>query len=334
MSRRLLLIYLLSTILCFVAEQNFASNNCYGQGLLVSLNEATSFHNGNDPYKEEYKNSFPGQRYPMIIGSSETEFLFDNFRTSRSENSGHEWTSALINSQKAAKAYFMICTFNTKIAGFKKEAGHGQLMIRFNDGGLAIANTGEQNSGGTNSDGQNYGGTSISGLICSFEAFREKGVSFDPVAGANGAFGSGFVLSSAKDGLERAARFCKRVIIYELNLDSEQVKKLCYFAIREALNRERFLTEPYHTFNNTCSSNIFDLLNKVIPKQDKLTKFKLSPYKQLFTLSYKEPGKHLSKAGLVSEFLELPSGEAIKEYISEILPQLPREEKFLQLYNQ
>jgi hypothetical protein len=148
------------------------------------------------------------------------------------------------------------------------------------------------------------------GLVLSIEARLVKGQKYSLLKGNFGKFFIVYQLGTEADYLQYCAIEKKRMIPYKLNLTREQKVELLKNTIEESVkNRDG---EKYDTVNNSCTNNLFLLLNTVLPKEQKFREWILK--KVIYNMSISFPrtaGKLLKKHKLVAE--ELPiivAGEA------------------------
>lgn len=142
------------------------------------------------------------------------------------------------------------------------------------------------------------------GLVLSIEARLLKGQKYSLLKGNFGKFFIVYQLGTEADYLQYCAIEKKRMIPYKLNLTHEQKVELLKNTIEESIkNRDN---EKYNTINNSCTNNLFLLLNTVLPKEQKFKEWILK--KVIYNMGISFPrtaGKMLKKHDLVAEQLPI-----------------------------
>ena len=234
--------------------------------LLQSL--GANFRDGNDPYAEEYAKKDPLTRFPELQYRDDRYWVFDNYRatrlvgkkgetledgTSRKKNEVEiRWTSAIVDTHKLKKVYWIMTTFNTKIGPLKVKTGHAQLYFEFEDGGVRTP------MGNFNS------------LVNSYEGFRDKGTIFNPTRGMMNSYESIFVMGSFEDVCLKALMVFNGVDIYELDLSREEAKTVLLKSLAISNDREYLATKKYHTTRNSCVTNQVRLINSGLAKERRI----------------------------------------------------------------
>jgi hypothetical protein len=111
-------------------------------------------------------------------------------------------------------------------------------------------------------------------IAVSAEIRKEKGERFNPINGLLNGYELQFVIAREADVIKLRSNYRKdKVYLYPLKLYKEQVKKLFILALQRT---DKLSKEPefYNTVTNNCTTNLIDLLNKVLDK--KIPKITLS----------------------------------------------------------
>ncbi|MBX3169873.1 MAG: DUF4105 domain-containing protein [Candidatus Eremiobacteraeota bacterium] len=117
---------------------------------------------------------------------------------------------------------------------------------------------------------RNANGDEDNRLVLSVEAKMHEGERWDAMRGFKGDFPVVFQLGSFTDGVQRACRRLGTGIqMYKLKLDDQQKKMLLENSLDVSLARP---DAPYHTTRNSCYSNVIDLVNSVVPRQQQIPK--------------------------------------------------------------
>ncbi|HNY10357.1 MAG TPA: DUF4105 domain-containing protein [Candidatus Wallbacteria bacterium] len=147
-------------------------------------------------------------------------------------------------------------------------------------------------------------GERSNGLVMSIEARLLKGQAYSLLKGNFGAFFIVYQLGCREDYIQYSSIEKKTLIPYKLKLTKEQKVELLKCAIGESLeNRDN---EKYNTINNSCTNNLFLLLNKVLPKEQQFKEWILK--KVIYNLGISFPrtaGKILKKHDLIETSLPM-----------------------------
>lgn len=191
-----------------------------------------------------------------------------------------EWRNATIDVNKVSDVLFIVKPFEPEWL-----AAHCLLIFRFSE--PFVSDRGEK----------------ADGFVLSIEARLQKGQKYSLMQGNFGKFFIVYQLGTEADYLQYCAIEKKRLIPFKLKLTHGQKVELLKNTIEESVkNRDG---EKYNTINNSCTNNLFILLNTVLPKEQKFREWILK--KVIYNLGISFPrtaGKMLKKHKLVEE--ELP----------------------------
>jgi len=141
-------------------------------------------------------------------------------------------------------------------------------------------------------------GERSSALVLSIEARLKKGQAYSLLKGNFGEFFIVYQLGCREDYVQYSSIEKKTLIPYKLKLTKEQKTALVKCAIGESIeNRDN---EKYNTLNNSCTNNLFLMLNKVLPKEQQFKEWILK--KVIYNLGISFPrtaGKMLKKHHLI-----------------------------------
>ena len=212
-----------------------------------------------------------------IYNVSNIRWGFDN----SANNLEPRWRNASIDVNKVKDVIFFVKPFPPEWL-----AAHCLLLFEFSE--PAVATDKNEKS---------------SGFILSIEARLQKGQKYSLLKGNFGEFFIVYQLGSKEDYLQYCAVESKILIPYKLKLSHEQKVQMLKNVIEESVkNRDN---EKYNTINNSCTNNLFLLLNTVLPKEQQFKEWTLK--KVIYNLGISFPrtaGKMLKKHGVVEE--ELP----------------------------
>lgn len=272
-----------------------------------------SFLKDHDVYSEEYANAWPQMRYPVLLEENEDCLVIENFRNGVYEDADGvergKWGPALIDLSRVKSAKLMITVFYIQVGPLKYQAGHGQMYFEFEEGGVLVP------------EGE------ISGIIHSFEAFRDKDLPYNAIGGGlKDAYDSVMVLSSPRDSYTRAALRDHGIDVYELRLNPEQIRNLLQNSLKEALDHETLKSRPYHTTRNSCVSNQIRLLNTVLGEEaipEWHTIFGIKLFRTFSTIAPRKIGPALYKHELVQNHRHLECPDEGLQYVQEVFGDEP-----------
>jgi len=186
--------------------------------------------------------------------------VLDNFRNGRYVDEGGttrgRWTSALVDLSKVKRAVFELNIFYVKLGPARYPAGHGQMIFEFEPGGI-LTPAGE-----------------VSGMVFSFEAYREDHVKYDPIIkGLKKTYRMVLVVSSARESLRRAATTDNGVKLFELGLTDGERRALLEAFLAESFDEKTLYETWYHTTRSSCVTNQFRVLNSVLPEEKRFREY-------------------------------------------------------------
>ena len=188
-----------------------------------------------------------------------------------------KWRTVTVDTNGVTEAYFVMKPFAPEWI-----AGHSFFMFEFDKEHPVVTEYGEKSYG----------------FIVSLEAHLKEGQSYS----FTGSFGVVYLMLSKEDYIQICAVNKSRLIPYRMKLSNEQKKSLLTCAIEEAL-KERGM-ERYELFENNCTNVLFEMLNTVIPKEQRFREWivKNILYNKTLALPKTAP-KILKKHGLVAEVM-------------------------------
>ncbi|HBC76893.1 MAG: hypothetical protein A2008_03425 [Candidatus Wallbacteria bacterium GWC2_49_35] len=204
------------------------------------------------------------------------------------------WRNAAIDVNKISDVLFIVKPFEPEWI-----AAHCLLIFKFSEPIIS-----DQNE-------------KADGLVLSIEARLLKGQKYSLMQGNFGKFFIVYQLGTDADYLQYSAIEKKRLIPYKLKLTHEQKVELLKNTIAESVkNRDG---EKYNTINNSCTNNLFILLNTVLPKEQKFREWILK--KVIYNVGISFPrtaGKLLKKHKVVEEELPIMTPGAPKTDIASL----------------
>ncbi len=244
-------------LLCFLVLGFFSVANSEGSNnrgeSLVKLAEKRAA-DINEKYAREYSDFNPMIRYPNLVERHENWWYIENFRhgISRSKDldfSKGRWTSAVIDANRVKDAAFLIGKFrNTSF-----NLGHVFSLFKFEDHVIHLPN-----------------GEKLAHLVISFEACRKKGEKYSMWDGAWSKYRACFVIGSFKDVLQKSIIFYKGMEILNLELEPNAVREFLRVSLEDSTDKLGLEKEFYNTVKNSCLTRQFDLLNKILTKNQKI----------------------------------------------------------------
>lgn len=264
-----------------------------------------------DPYLAEYKGIDPLVRYPVQKRNEGSVYLIDNLRISKlQETQGKkdkvkyvrdiEWSSALIDVSKLQRVSVVFAKTQINLGVVTPKTGHAQMLFEFGRGGV-ITNEGF-----------------VDTLVISYEGKRKDDQNFNPLVGLFKVYPSIFVMSTFEDLLVKISTFFNGMEIYDLDLTDSQKKALLVNYIEASLDTETLKKERYHTTRNSCVTNMFKLLNSVLPEGKKVKEwyqaFGLYPARTLDSILPERMEGTLRKLDLVSLKTDIFGKEKLRQY--------------------
>ncbi len=224
------------------------------------------------------------QRVAALVNKSDGIYKVCNVRWGfTGTESGDEdkilakWRTVTVDTNGVTEAYFVMKPFAPEWI-----AGHSFFMFEFDRDHPVVTEYGEKSYG----------------FIVSLEAHLKEGQKYS----FTGSFGVVYLMLSKEDYIQICAVNKSRLIPYKMKLSDEQKKNLLVRAIEEAL-KERGM-ERYELFENNCTNVLFEMLNTVIPKDQRFREWivKNILYNKTLALPKTAP-KILKKHGLVAEVM-------------------------------
>ncbi|PCJ21568.1 MAG: hypothetical protein COB02_02935 [Candidatus Cloacimonadota bacterium] len=284
-----------------------------------------------DPYVEEYKGIDPLVRYPIKKRSAGSVYLMDNLRVSRMIEEGIskknkikygreiKWTSAMIDVSKLKRVSVVLTKSQINLGIIKPKTGHAQMLFEFEHGGV-VTNEGF-----------------IDTLVISYEGKRRDDQPFNPAVGLFRVYPSIFVMGTFEDLLVKVNSFFNGMEIYDLELSEKQKRDLLENYLTAAFDTETLKKERYHTTRNSCVTNMFKLLNTVLPKERKVKEwyqaFGLYPARTLGSILPERMEGTLRKLDMVSMTTDIFGKEKIREYYFGLVEVQKRYSKSTRIFN-
>lgn len=161
------------------------------------------------------------------------------------------YTEAVVDPRKVKDVWLAVEPFAPKIV-----AGHSLVLFEF-----------EQDSPVRNSRGE-----TDPALVVSAEALRPPGTSYDLLKGMGKNFGVVYQVGTLADQLQKVSRQQGHdLLLHRLALSPEQKESLLRNALDQS-TRDR-TGEWYHTLLNSCFTAQVELLNSVVPEEQKIRRF-------------------------------------------------------------
>lgn len=213
-------------------------------------------------------------------------YKISNFRWGFDEGSTYEklspkWRTATIDTGKVKDVLFIVKPFAPEWI-----AAHCLLFFVMEDSSPVVSENRETSKG----------------FCLSIEARLQKGQTYSLMQGNFGKFFIVYQLSCVEDYVQICSLEGKRLIPYRLKLTAEQKAAFARYVLDESLvDRD---DEKYNTVINSCTNNLFIMLNYVLPPNQQFKEWILK--KVLYNLSISMPrtaGKILKKHDLVAETL-------------------------------
>lgn len=106
-------------------------------------------------------------------------------------------------------------------------------------------------------------------LAVSVEARREKGETYNPLAGLMGQYELMYVIGDERDLIQlRTNHWRNDVYVHRLQVRPEQARKMFIDVLHRA-NRLAVVPELYNTLSNNCTTNLIDHMNESLPVEIK-----------------------------------------------------------------
>ncbi|MCO4783212.1 MAG: DUF4105 domain-containing protein [Candidatus Cloacimonetes bacterium] len=264
-----------------------------------------------DPYAAEYKGIDPLVRYPVEKQNQGSVYLVDNLRISKlQEEIGKkdkvkyvrdiQWSSAMIDVSKLQRVSVVFAKTQINLGVVTPKTGHAQMLFEFGRGGVVTK--------------EGF----VDTLVISYEGKRKDDQNFNPLVGLFKVYPSIFVMSTFEDLLVKISTFFNGMEIYDLDLSDSQKKALLTNYLKAALDTETLKNERYHTTRNSCVTNMFKLLNSVLPEgkqvQEWYQAFGLYPARTLDSILPERMEKTLRKLDLVTLKTDIFGKEKLREY--------------------
>jgi hypothetical protein len=264
-----------------------------------------------DPYIAEYKGIDALVRYPVQKRSEGSVYLIDNLRVSKLKATSDkkekikyvrdiQWSSAMIDVSKLQRVSVVFAKTQINLGVVTPKTGHAQMLFEFGRGGV-VTNEGF-----------------IDTLVISYEGKRKDDQNFNPLIGLFKVYPSIFVVSTFEDLLVKISTSFNGMEIYDLDLSDSQKKALLTNYLKAALDTETLKDEKYHTTRNSCVTNMFKLLNSVLPEGKQVKEwyqaFGLYPARTLDSILPERMEGTLRKLDLVSLKTDIFGKEKLREY--------------------
>lgn len=198
----------------------------------------------------------PSQTPSSLVKREGSKYTLSNFRWGFHETGNFkEWTprnaETTIDASKIKDIYLCLEPFAPELV-----AGHGLLMFEMEEDGAVFSTEGHKDVG----------------FCLSIEARRPKGEDYGLLSGMKKNFGIIYQMGSLSDRIQRATRGGgQKFVMHRLELSPEQKEKLVNESLQAAT--EDRLGEWYHTLTNSCYTGDIDLINNVVPEQQKMDRW-------------------------------------------------------------
>ena len=198
-------------------------------------------------------------------------------RDLRTAGTEFDWAAAKIRPELLKEMYFIKKPFEPEWI-----AAHSMYLFKFAKGGVTDTS-----------------GREISNLLLSIEGYLREGQEYSLEAGVKSQLDIVWLLATWEDYLGRVVKNKERMIPYRMKLKPEAMRQLLVESLRQAaVNRAG---EKYHLVTNNCTNNLVILLNRVLPRENKISLWTNKGYDLKTTLPNAVP-EYLTKLG----YLEAP----------------------------
>jgi len=227
----------------------------------------------------------PEQTPSSLLKREGDRYTVSNFRWGFDEvGQPGDWKpdndQATVDVSKVKNVYLAIEPFAPEIV-----AGHGLMVFEMEN----------------DSDVSGPNGKQDVGFAVSVEARRPVGKEYGLVSGMKKNFGMIYQLGSLSDQIQKVTRQRgHKLVLHRIELDDEQKKKLAQDALDASV--EDRLGEWYHTLTNSCFTAGVDLVNGVVPEDQKMARWtKHLRFSRLNTSLPALAGATLKSKGLLAE---------------------------------
>lgn len=192
----------------------------------------------------------------QLVKKDGSKYTVSNFRWGWDEvGKPDDWDphnlTTSIDASKVKNVYMAIEPFAPEIV-----AGHGLMVFEMEDGDAV----------------QGPDGRKDFGFAVSVEARKPVGAEYGLVTGMKKNFGMIYQLGSLSDQIQKVTRQRgHKLVLHELVLDDEQKQQLIHDALDSSV--EDRLGEWYHTLTNSCFTAAVDLVNDVVPDDQKMARW-------------------------------------------------------------
>lgn len=198
----------------------------------------------------------PDQVPSKLIDKSDSKYTVSNFRWGWNEvGTESEWTprhaETTIDTSKVKNVYLALEPFKPEVV-----AGHGLVVFEMDEDGAVESKDGQKDFG----------------LAFSVEARKPVGEEYGLIAGMKKKFGMIFQLGSLSDQVQKTSRKRgSKLVLHRLDLDKEQMETMLNNGL-DAATEDR-VGEWYHTLTNSCFTEGIDLINGVVPSNQKMARW-------------------------------------------------------------
>ena len=197
----------------------------------------------------------PDQRPATLVGCAKDGALaIDGVRWGFDNPADHRhtsrWRTVNVDPRAVTDVVFVIKPFAPEWL-----AAHALLCFRFDPRKPVTTSSGE----------------TTTGLVLSVEAHLHEGQPFSLLGGFAGQFGIVYQLSSWEDYVARSSIADQSLLPYVLALDPDQKRRLLERAMEEAVRSRP--GELYNTTRRSCTTELVDLLNDVLPEKQRLRQY-------------------------------------------------------------
>lgn len=158
-----------------------------------------------------------------------------------------KWRTVKVDPRGAVRAYFALKLFAPEWL-----AAHGLIIYKFDADRPVVTEHGETSKG----------------FSVSVEAYLKEGQKYDLLKGMKKSWPNVWQLSSLEDYIQHCALSGQRMLLYELELTPEQVRKMLVLSLEESFKDH--IQDYYHTLSNSCFTNQIKMINAVIPEKRRI----------------------------------------------------------------
>jgi len=203
------------------------------------------------PYKKSQRPAVLVEKSDGIYKIKDMRWGFDT----KDELSNPKWRTVTIDTNHVKKA--ILCV---KIFPPEWMAGHALMLYRFDSNYPVKTTLGETSKG----------------FFVSVEAHLRENQTYGILAGTKRQWPTIWQLTSYEDYIQVCSIAKRKMVMYELDMTQEMVKKMLINSIETSL--EDRTNVKYHTFYESCYTSQVDMINSVVEKKRRLRRHFLTKY--------------------------------------------------------